>query len=252
MRHDPRLKMLRFYLTAPGPCPYIDGRQERKVFTPLMGDLAPELHDALSNLGFRRSQNIAYRPACEGCDACISVRIVANRHRATRSQRRVFARNSGLVRHIAPPYATAEQFDLLRAYLARRHADGGMADMDRHDFATMVEDSAIDTVVVEYRTPPEEGGRLMAFCLTDRLSDGLSMVYSAFQPELEDTSPGTFMILDHIAQARETGMPYVYLGYWVRESRKMAYKARFRPLQALGPNGWEAFDEDDDSPPGPA
>jgi len=242
MTHAPRLKLLRFYLTAPAPCPYLDGMTERKVFTPLVGDLAGELNEALTHIGFRRSQTIAYRPACENCSACYSVRIVLDGFTPTKSQKRIMKRNKELVRVKVPAIATEEQFELLSKYLVERHPEGGMAEMSQGDFATMVQDTSVDTSIVEYREPLDQGGALRAFCLMDKISDGLSMVYSAFDPDLTDRSLGLWMILDHIDLSRQAGLDYVYLGYWIEACQKMAYKARFIPLEILGAGGWVQFD----------
>ncbi len=235
-----------FYLTAPSPCPYLEGRMERKVFTHLVGDKAAALNDVLTQGGFRRSQNIAYRPACEGCRACMSIRIVVDDFDWTSSFRRVLRANASLIGQDSAPRPSSEQYSLFRRYLDARHADGGMADMSVLDYAMMVEDTHVDTRLIEYRrrTPDSAitgrgGGPLIAAALTDQLCDGLSMVYSFFEPDMADRSLGTFIILDHIRRARAAGLPYVYLGYWVEGSPKMGYKARFRPQEHLGARGWE-------------
>jgi len=233
-----------FYLTAPSPCPYLAGKEERKVFTHLVGERAPELNNILTQGGFRRSQSIAYRPACEGCRACVSVRVVVKDFRPTQSMRRILRRNTdiGCEMRIAVP--TSEQYSVFRAYLDSRHRDGGMADMTVLDYAMMVEDSHIETRIIEYRrrepdtATPNRGGDLLAIALTDVLGDGLSMVYSCFEPDQAARSLGTFMVLDHIARAQRMGLAYVYLGYWVRGSRKMDYKSRFLPQERLMPDGW--------------
>lgn len=235
-----------FYLTAPSPCPYLPGREERKVFTHLVGERATQLNDVLTHGGFRRSQSIAYRPACEQCRACVSVRICVNDFRETRGFRRVRKANADLIGDMRAAVPTAEQYSLFRGYLDSRHSDGGMADMSVLDYAMMVEDSHVRTRLIEYRPRgPDTGitgrgqGALHAVALTDILADGLSMVYSFYEPEETGRSLGTFMILDHIAKARQLGLPYVYLGYWVDGSDKMAYKARFLPQERLSPPGWE-------------
>jgi leucyl-tRNA---protein transferase len=232
-----------FYLTAPSPCPYLAGKEERKVFTHLVGERAPELNNILTQGGFRRSQSIAYRPACEGCRACVSVRVVAGEFTPTRNLRRIIARNSDLVGDMKIAVPTSEQYSIFRAYLDSRHPDGGMADMTVLDYAMMVEDSHIETRVIEYRRRVGDGegrqaGDLIAVALTDVLGDGLSMVYSFFEPDEASRSLGTFMVLDHIARAKQMGLAYVYLGYWVRGSRKMDYKSRFLPQERLTPDGW--------------
>ena len=239
-----------FYLTAPSPCPYLARQEERKVFTHLVGERAGELNDLLTHGGFRRSQSIAYRPACETCRACVSVRVVAADFKPSRSMRRIAERNADLIGDLRSPAPTSEQYSVFRAYLDARHRDGGMVDMTVLDYAMMVEDSHVDTRVFEYRRRgPDSGlngrgqGRLMAVALSDVLSDGLSMVYSFFEPEEGDRSLGTFMILDHIERALKMGLPYVYLGYWVRGSRKMDYKGRFLPQERLMPAGWTRVED---------
>ena len=228
-----------FYVTAPQPCPYLAGQQERKLFTALTGDGARALNDTLSKQGFRRSQNVLYRPACSDCAACLSARIRVADHNPGRSHRRVLKRNAGLRREATSPWATEEQFDLFRRYLDRRHADGGMADMDIFEFAAMIEETPVRSRVLEYTEPAEGGGRrLVAVCLTDVLDDGLSLVYSFYDPTRPADSLGTHMILDHVALARQVGLPYVYLGYWVPGSAKMAYKARFDALEVYREGQW--------------
>jgi arginyl-tRNA--protein-N-Asp/Glu arginylyltransferase len=237
----------RFFVTTPAPCPYLTGKTERKVFTELSGQHAGELNDALGRIGFRRSQNVAYRPSCIDCAACVSVRVVAGEFQANTGQRRVMRRNADLEVSACKPWTTDEQYQLLRRYLQARHPGGGMVDMDESDYSDMVEQSPVKTFVVEYREPSEDGrpGRLVGACLTDQQSDGLSMIYSFFEPDDHRRSGlGTYIILDHIVRAGRAGLPYVYLGYWVEASRRMAYKAKFRPLEKLGPGGWRRFEPD--------
>jgi arginyl-tRNA--protein-N-Asp/Glu arginylyltransferase len=233
----------KFYVTAPSPCPYLPGKVERKVFTELAGGNPPALHEALSQAGFRRSQSVAYRPACEGCSACVSVRVRVQDFRWTKAFRRNARRNSGLTATVLPPWATSEQFELLRRYLLARHPSGGMSDMSIVDYAEMVESSPVATELVEYRmsADDEDGSEdmLAAVSLLDILEDGISMVYSFYDPALMDRGLGTFLILDQIARAAMLAKPYVYLGYWVENSAKMGYKSRFRPLERLTPTGWE-------------
>jgi len=224
------------------------------VFTHLVGERAAELNNILTQGGFRRSQSIAYRPACEGCRCCVSVRVIAREFRPTRSMRRIANRNADVTADMKIAVPTSEQYAIFRGYLDSRHRDGGMADMTVLDYAMMVEDSHIETRIIEYRRRPQPspyapllpgdgkvGGRhgdLLAVALTDVLADGLSMVYSFFEPDEAPRSLGTFMVLDHIARAQRMGLPYVYLGYWVRGSRKMDYKGRFLPQERLTPDGW--------------
>jgi arginine-tRNA-protein transferase len=232
-----------FYLTSPAPCPYLPGKEERKVFTHLVGRRAAHLNDALTHSGFRRSQTIAYRPACDQCKACVSVRIVCDEFHPGRTQRRILARNSDLAATIGPARADAEQFALFRAYLDSRHSDGGMADMAMLDYAMMIEDSHVDSRLVVYRRNTESGpGPLLGVCLTDVLEDGLSMVYSFYVPDEPRRSLGAYMILEHIERARALGLPHLYLGYWVAGSKKMGYKAQYLPQERLGSEGWKRVD----------
>lgn len=237
-----------FFLTAPSACPYLEGQSERKVFTHLVGEKAPELNDLLTQGGFRRSQNIAYRPACETCRACVSVRILAAEFQPTKSMRRNISANADLVATEYHAEPSSEQFKLFRSYLDSRHQSGGMADMSIGDYAMMVEDSHVETRIIEYRVRVEgdgllerPAGELLGVALTDRMGDGLSMVYSFFKPDETARSLGTYMILDHINRARASGLPHVYLGYWVNGSRKMEYKTRFQPQEHLMAQGWQRY-----------
>ncbi|GGF72427.1 MULTISPECIES: arginyltransferase [Mameliella] len=243
MRHSLPLAP-QFYVTAPQPCPYLADRMERKLFTALQGDAAQKLNDSLSKQGFRRSQNVLYRPSCADCAACLSARIDVTRFQPTRNQRKVIKRNAGLERRATSPWATEEQYDLFRRYLDARHADGGMADMDVFEFAAMIEETPIRSRVIEYFDP--ESDKLVATCLTDMLDDGLSMVYSFYEPDMARRSLGKWMILDHIEIAREAGLPYVYLGYWVPGSDKMGYKAEFDALEIYRRGVWERLENASD------
>jgi len=230
-----------FYLTAPQPCPYITGQLERKLFTHLGTDKTDALIDTLLKGGFRRSQNIAYMPYCESCSACVPVRIVVEEFVERRSFKRIARANEDLAVKRIPAVPTSEQYALFRAYIDSRHSDGGMADMSSLDYAMMVEDSLVETFISQYRAGPDRGGEaapLAAVALCDRLSDGISMVYSFFDPGEPQRSLGTYMILEHIDYARGLGLPYVYLGYWIDGSRKMAYKKRFQPQEHLTTGGW--------------
>jgi arginine-tRNA-protein transferase len=241
MHHSPPLTP-QFYVTAPQPCPYLEGRVERKLFTALHGEDAEKLNNALSRQGFRRSQNVLYRPSCADCAACLSARIRVADFTPSRGQKRVLRRGADLTRTATSPWATDEQFQLFRRYLDSRHADGGMADMDIFEFSAMVEETPVKTRVIEYRSRDVTAGALRpltAVSLTDVLDDGLSMVYSFFDPEREGDSLGTYLILDHIEIARRARLPYVYLGYWVPGSRKMGYKANFGALEIYNGGAWQ-------------
>jgi arginyl-tRNA--protein-N-Asp/Glu arginylyltransferase len=225
-------------------------RQERKVFTELRGEQASDLNDALGRIGFRRSQSVAYRPSCAGCSACVSVRVVTADFVPNATQRKQVRKNADLEVSACRPWATDEQFQLLRRYLAARHPGGGMADMDEGDYADMVEHSPVNSFIVEYREPSRHGerGKLVGACLTDQQADGLSMIYSFFDSEhAERPGLGNIIIMDHILRARAVGLPYVYLGYWVKGSPRMAYKVRYRPIEALGPTGWALLVDEDAS-----
>jgi arginine-tRNA-protein transferase len=226
----------------------LPGRQERKVFTELTGAHASELNDALGRIGFRRSQGVAYRPSCAGCTACVSVRVVTDEFIPNATQRKLLKRHGDIEVTACKAWATDEQYQLLRRYLGARHPGGGMAGMDEDDYADMVEHSPVNSVIVEYREPGVNGaqGRLIGACLTDQQSDGLSMVYSFFAAD-ETSRPGfgNFIIMDHIIRAREAGLPYVYLGYWVKGSPRMEYKTRYRPLEVLRPAGWRRLEDAD-------
>jgi arginine-tRNA-protein transferase len=234
-------KFPRFFVTSAAPCPYLPGRLERKVFTELNGPHAGELNDALGRIGFRRSQSVAYRPSCAGCSACVSVRVVTEEFAPNASQRKLLRRNDDIEVTACRPMATDEQYQLLRRYLSIRHPSGGMTGMDEGDYADMVEHSPVNSFVVEYREPASGArrGRLIGACLTDQQIDGLSMIYSFFDASHPGRKGlGNFIIMDHILRARAVGLPYVYLGYWVEGSQRMAYKTRYRPLEMLGPKGW--------------
>ena len=225
-----------FYVTAPQPCPYLEGRMERKLFTALQGDKAETLNNSLSQQGFRRSQNVLYRPSCTECSACLSARINVSKFSPTKTQKRILKRTSHLNRQATSPWATEQQYDLFRKYLDTRHADGGMADMDIFEFAAMIEETPVRSRVIEYND--EQSGELIAVSLTDVLEDGLSMVYSFYTPDHARLSLGTFMILDHVDIARQAELPYIYLGYWVPGSAKMGYKARFSGLEVYKNGEW--------------
>ncbi len=238
------VKFPRFFVTNPTPCPYLPGKTERKVFTELSGPHAEELNDALSRIGFRRSQNVAYRPSCVDCKACISVRVLTKEFEPSATQRKILRRNSDLSVSACRPWSTSEQYDLLRRYLGQRHPGGGMVHMDDMDYADMVEQSPVKSHVVEYRTPSRFGrpGELIGACLTDQQGDGLSMIYSFYDAEAQGRPGlGNYIIMDHILRAQKAGLDYVYLGYWVQGSARMQYKARYQPLERLGPDGWERF-----------
>ena len=235
-----------FFITAPAPCPYLPGRLERKVFTHLVGQDARSLNTQLSRGGFRRSQNIAYRPACEGCGACVSVRVPVKQFKLSKSFQRVIDRNKDLQASPVRAKATSEHYGVFRDYIDTRHGGGGMAEMSVLDFAAMVDETFVDSHLMEYRFPAEveSPGELAGAVLVDLLDDGLSLIYSFYEPTLENRSLGTFIILDQIQRAKRMGLDYLYLGYWVNGSAKMEYKARFLPQERLTPDGWALYKRD--------
>ncbi len=239
MTHNFNPQKLQFYMTIPTPCPYLAGKHERKIFTHLDPITGPYLNNYLTHSGFRRSQNVLYRPSCEGCNACISLRVDTHAFMPTRSMRRTLRQNHDIQRHVVPALATPAQFDLLKIYLSKRHPDGGMIDMDFSRYKMMVEECATETEIVEYRTAASE---LIACALIDIMMDGLSMVYSFFNPSYEKRSLGSYMILDQIHRCCEAQIPWLYLGYWVKDSPKMHYKARYQPCQILNRSGWHELE----------
>ena len=236
MSHPFDPNQLQFYLTIPSPCPYLPDRLERKIFTQLDPLDGPHLNNYLTHAGFRRSQNVIYRPACESCRECRSLRVDVANFEPSTSMRRIFRKNADLKISTQYAVATQEQFNLLRRYLDARHSGGGMTDMDFKRYEMMAEECASETSITEFRTPDDT---LIAAMLIDRLSDGMSLVYSFFDPEHANRSLGNFMILTHIDMCAQDGLEYLYLGYWVPDSPKMSYKARFKPCETLTHIGWK-------------
>lgn len=248
MRQEPILGTRFFFATGLMPCPYLPGRLERRLVTELGGHDAPKVHEVLSNAGFRRSHDIAYAPACPDCDECRAVRVVVGEFKPSRSMRRILNANADLKAEIVPPRATDEQYEVFAAYQAVRHGSGEMARMDGADYRALIENSPVETQLAEFR---DGENRLIACCLADYLSDGVSAVYSFFDPDQSRRSLGSEMILWTIQQAVESGLPYAYLGYWIADCRKMSYKARFRPIEVHRPGGWFRLDDTDAGRMGP-
>ena len=228
-----------FYVLAETPCPYLPGRLERKLLTDISGPSARRTYDLLSRAGFRRSHSFAYRPACETCQACVAVRVRAEDFQPSKSQKRAQVANRGLRVEECGARATQEQYRLFARYIRSRHGDGDMARMGYADYRAMVEETCLDTRIAEFR---DDSSRLVAACLSDWLEDGPSAVYSFFEPDHATNSLGTYMVIWLIEEARRRRLPHVYLGYWIEGARKMAYKARFRPVEGFGPNGWETIE----------
>ncbi len=224
-----------FYITGSQPCPYREGFFEKKLFTTLEGNKAQSLNNSLSKQGFRRSQNIIYRPHCQNCSSCRSVRIPIKNYCFSKSDKRILRKNRDSKRFQCAPWATEDQFQLFTEYLNERHFGGGMSEMDAYEFSSMIEESNVHTKVYEYYS---EEDKILAVAITDVISDGLSMVYSFFDTKSLKNSLGKFMILDHIKIAKEMGLKYLYLGYLIEESPKMRYKAQFSPLEYFENGKW--------------
>ena len=237
MRHT-LPKNPQFYVTAPQDCPYLDKQVERKLFTALYGSNSSRLNNSLSKQGFRRSQNVLYRPSCSNCNACMSARIISEEFKLTKSQKRIRSRNEDVIRVVNPPLATDPQYDLFKRYINTRHPDGGMSDMDADDFTAMLEETNVESKIVEYYENKNGKTKLISFSLVDILDDGISMVYSVFDPDMKERSLGTYMIMDHNDLTLEMKLKFVYLGYWVKGSSKMDYKKRFSPLEVFTDDKW--------------
>jgi arginine-tRNA-protein transferase len=229
--------LLQFFATAPVACPYVPGRAERKLIVELDGREAASVYDDLSRAGFRRSHRFAYRPACRGCAACVPVRIAVDHFQDARWTRRIRNANRDLSADLMPARATPEQFRLFLGYQHARHGDSEMASMSYRDYRGMVEDTPTRTQIVEFR---DATGRLVAASLVDRLDDGMSAVYSFFDPARPRRSLGSWSILWLVEECRRQGEAFVYLGYWIADSPKMAYKGRFPALEQLTAAGWDA------------
>ena len=237
MRHT-LPKNPQFYVTAPQDCPYLENQVERKLFTALYGSNSRRLNNSLSKQGFRRSQNVLYRPSCSNCNACMSARISSTEFKQSKSQKRIIIRNEDVIRVVSPPLATDPQYDLFKRYINKRHPNGGMSDMDANDFTAMIEETNVESKIVEYYENKNGTPELISFSLVDILDDGISMVYSVFDPYMKERSLGTYMIIDHNDLALEMKLKFVYLGYWVKGSSKMDYKKRFSPLEVFTDDKW--------------
>ena len=238
MHYDPP-RAPQFYVTAPQKCPYVKGKSERKLFTALYGRNSEKLNNNLSLQGFRRSQKVLYRPLCANCSACLSIRVNAKDFATSKSQRRVLLKNRSIKCEEKKPEATDEQYSIFKSYLKSRHLHGGMSDMDALEFSSMIEETNVHTKVFEYRlTNDKVKDKLLAISLTDQNSDGLSMVYSFFDPAYKSLSLGKFMILDHIELTKKLGLHFLYLGYWIRENDKMGYKSEYKPAEVFYFDKW--------------
>ncbi|MEQ8443504.1 MAG: arginyltransferase [Alphaproteobacteria bacterium] len=239
MSYQRALSPIVFHRSGPMSCPYLEDRTEQQLFMELSGPGAQETFEHLSKFGFRRSHHIVYRPTCRGCTQCVPVRVRIADFEPKRRFRKIINRNSDLTCKDVGQVATREQYDLFAKYLRCRHADGDMAGMTIRDYSNLVVASPVDTALLEWR---DQSGRLVAVCITDRTRDGLSAVYSFFDPDQPRRSLGTNIVLSLIELARSQGRPYVYLGFWVPQSPKMAYKADFTPIECFTPAGWQNRD----------
>ena len=244
MRHEPT-RTPQFYVTAPQKCPYIKGKIERKLFTALYGRNSIKINDELSLQGFRRSQKVLYRPLCSNCSACLSIRVKVNEFNHSKSQIRVINKNKKLERIEKKPEATDEQYEIFKKYLNHRHLNGGMSDMDAIEFSSMIEETNVDSQIFEYwESKKENNKKLVAVCLTDTNQDGLSMVYSFYDPKYHSQSLGRYMILDHINLTKIRNLDYLYLGYWIRENSKMGYKSSYIPAEVYYKNEWKEINQE--------
>ncbi|MBU2886425.1 arginyltransferase [Gilvimarinus agarilyticus] len=228
------LSTLKLFATAPHPCSYLDGEEATTVFIDPAADVDSALYTELSQLGFRRSGSHLYRPHCAQCQACLSCRIPVRLFRPNRNQRRCLKRNSDLNVSWIDNIDTDEHYQLYEQYINTRHRDGDMYPPTREQYKAFLSSEWGSTQYIEYRL----GDKLAGLAVCDRLLDGLSAVYTFFDPELEKRSLGAFVILQQIAKAQELSLPYVYLGYWIKECPKMNYKTQYRPLELLVNKRW--------------
>lgn len=238
MRPDRALSKVFFYTTSPLTCPYLEGQVERRIVTELTGNDANALHNALSKGGFRRSHFMAYSPVCPNCSACIPVRVVSKEFSFSKNKKRLLNKFSHLTSDVCKPMASQEQFLLFEEYQKSRHNDGDMATMDFFDYRAMIEETPVETSVVEFR----DDGKLVAALLLDHLDDGLSAVYSFYSHEKQYQGLGNYMVLWTIQETLKNELPYVYLGYLIRECRKMSYKERYQPLEGCMDGVWVRID----------
>lgn len=231
------LARLKFYATQPHPCSYLPDEQATTLFLDPSQPMDIELYAQLSTLGFRRSGDHLYRPHCQNCQACVPARIPAGRFSPNRQQRKILRRNADLKVGWAAPRLTEEYYDLYLRYIETRHADGDMYPPSREQFDTFLVSDLPYSRFIEFRLDEQ----LLAVAVTDILPNGLSAVYTFFDPQQEQRSLGRFAILWQITEARRMGLHALYLGYWIRNCRKMAYKTQYRPIELLVNQRWTAI-----------
>jgi leucyl-tRNA---protein transferase len=239
-RDLPQFPLLNFYATAPYGCSYIPGRLARSQVATPTHFIDTETYGQLVRAGFRRSGVFTYRPHCDTCQECLPVRVPVDAFTPTRSQRRALARNAHLVALERPLVFNEEHYQLYLAYQIERHEGGGMDRDSREQYAQFLLQTQVDSRLIEFR----DNGKLCVVCIIDILSDGLSSVYTYYDPALNHAGYGTYAILWQIGQCQHLGLPYLYLGYWIRASRKMGYKSRFQPLEVLRHSGWQPLKDD--------
>jgi len=241
-QHDTEQQSLRFYATAPRPCSYLEGHSAISVFADPEATLSNAIYQQLAPLGFRRSGSDLYLPACTTCRQCIPVRVEVSTFHRSRSQQRVWQRNRDVTCTPLDAGFRQDHFELYCRYLSQRHAGGGMENPTEDDYLHFLAGNWSDTLFLEFRI----NDTLLGVAVTDCMADALSAVYTFFDPDFEARSPGTLAVLMQIETARQLGLEWLYLGYWIPDCRKMAYKNRFRPLQVFRGGHWQKFDPNTD------